>query len=101
MTAKLTRATTVASEAEVLAVFASEGLRSTRWTSAAHEVFAVHSHAYDKTLFCLRGSITFSGLDSGERFELRTGDRLDIEAGTRHAAVVGAEGVTCIEAARA
>ncbi|GIU99268.1 MAG: hypothetical protein KatS3mg014_0884 [Actinomycetota bacterium] len=32
--------------------------------------------------------------------ELRPGDRLDLDPGTEHAATVGPEGVTCIEASR-
>jgi mannose-6-phosphate isomerase-like protein (cupin superfamily) len=32
--------------------------------------------------------------------ELRPGDRLDIEPGTEHAAAVGPQGVTCVEAPR-
>jgi hypothetical protein len=35
-----------------------------------------------------------------EDVELRTGDRLDIEPGTEHAATVGPGGVRCVEAPR-
>jgi len=31
-------------------------------------------------------------------FELRPGDRLDVDPGTPHGATVGPEGVTCVEA---
>jgi len=48
----------------------------------------------------VRGSIRFDLPASGESFELRPGDRLDIPPGTHHSAVVGPEGVTCVEAAR-
>lgn len=46
----------------------------------------------------LRGSITFSLTGSGEQVELRAGDRLELPAGTEHAARVGPHGVTCLEA---
>jgi mannose-6-phosphate isomerase class I len=36
---------------------------------------------------------------SGEDIVLRPGQRLDIPAGTRHAATVGPAGVECMEAA--
>jgi quercetin dioxygenase-like cupin family protein len=47
-----------------------------------------------------RGSITFVLEDSGERLELRPGDRLDIPPGVVHSALVGREGVACVEAPR-
>jgi len=37
--------------------------------------------------------------DEGD-LELRPGDRLDLEPGTRHAATVGPDGVECVEASR-
>jgi quercetin dioxygenase-like cupin family protein len=48
-------------------------------------------------LFCQEGGIVFHTSDGD--LELRPGDRLDIEPGTPHAATVGADGVTCVEAA--
>ena len=35
---------------------------------------------------------------AGEAVELAVGDRLDLPAGTTHDAVVGPDGVTCLEA---
>jgi quercetin dioxygenase-like cupin family protein len=49
-------------------------------------------------LFCLAGSITFH-TDEGD-VELTAGDRLDLPAGTPHAATVGRNGCACIEAGR-
>ena len=49
-------------------------------------------------LFCLEGSITFH-LTDGD-VDLRLGDRLDLEPGTEHAATVGPDGCSCIEASR-
>jgi quercetin dioxygenase-like cupin family protein len=88
------------SEAEAVAAFAGEGLSPSRWSNGPHDSYVPHSHAYHKVLYCLRGSIVFRLTDSGERIEMHAGDRLDIEPGTVHDAVAGADGVTCIEAAR-
>jgi hypothetical protein len=44
------------------------------------------------------GSIRF--LVGDQPFDLEAGDRLDLPAGTPHAAVVGPQGVTCLEAHR-
>jgi quercetin dioxygenase-like cupin family protein len=87
-------------EDAVLRAFAAEGLAPSRWSNGPGEVYAPHSHGYHKVLFCVDGSITFRLTDSGERLELHAGDRLDIEPGTVHDAIVGPHGVTCIEAPR-
>lgn len=75
-----------------------EGLEPYAWSNGPHEVYAAHSHAYNKVIYCVRGSITF-GLPGGQgRYLLRPGDRLDLPAGIVHEAVVGDEGVVCLEA---
>jgi len=45
-----------------------------------------------------RGSIVFGLPDDGRSMQLEAGDRLELPAGTRHDAVVGSSGVTCLEA---
>lgn len=88
----------------MLDAFAREGLTPHRWANGAGDVYAPHSHSYHKVLYCLRGSIVFrmtaTGAADGREIGLQPGDRLDIEAGTEHGAVVGPRGVECIEAAR-
>jgi len=49
-------------------------------------------------LFCLEGSIVFH-TDDGD-VELQAGDRLDLAAGTKHAATVGSNGCRCVEATK-
>ena len=44
------------------------------------------------------GSIVFGLRADGRSIELATGDRLELPAGTSHDAVVGPDGVTCLEA---
>jgi hypothetical protein len=79
-------------------LFEREGLTPHSWGNGPGDVYGWHAHAYDKVLICVQGGITFHGRDGD--FTLAAGDRLDIEAGTEHAATVGYEGVECMEAAR-
>jgi quercetin dioxygenase-like cupin family protein len=78
----------------------TEGLRPRRWSNGPGDRYATHEHPYHKVLYCVGGSITFEIVATGERLTLRPGDRLDLPPGTAHAAVVGPDGVVCIEAAR-
>jgi quercetin dioxygenase-like cupin family protein len=69
------------------------------WSNGAGDRYAAHSHAYEKVLYCVDGSITFV-LDAGHRLELGAGDRMVLPAGTVHSAEVGPAGCTCIEGHR-
>jgi quercetin dioxygenase-like cupin family protein len=75
----------------------SAGAAPDEWSNGPHAAYPPHRHGYRKLLFCVAGEITFH-LSDGD-VVLRPGDRLDLPAGTRHAATVGAHGVTCIEGA--
>jgi hypothetical protein len=89
----------VAGREDALEVFADEGCSSPRpWSNGSGDRYGRHDHGYHKVLFCLEGSITFH-LDQGD-VELTSGDRLDLEPGTGHAATVGPDGCACIEASR-
>jgi mannose-6-phosphate isomerase-like protein (cupin superfamily) len=79
--------------------FREEGLSGLRWWSnGPGDTYGWHEHPYHKVLFCSEGSIVFHTRDGD--VELHPGDRLDIEAGTEHAATVGSDGVACVEAER-
>jgi quercetin dioxygenase-like cupin family protein len=80
------------------AKFAGEGLDPHQWGNAPNYEYDRHSHGYHKVLYCVSGSIVFH-TEEGD-FELKPGDRLDVEPGTEHAATVGPDGVVCMEAAR-
>ena len=67
------------------------------WSNGPRDRYAPHSHAYEKVLYCVDGSITFVLENEGRRLELKSGDRMVLPAGTVHSAVVGASGCTCIE----
>ena len=86
------------SEGEILRLFAEEDLRPYHWSNGPHDVYNAHKHAYNKVIFVLFGSITFTLPETGEEVELLTGDRLDLPRGTVHSAVVGPQGVFCLEA---
>jgi hypothetical protein len=77
--------------------FRDEGLTPRWWSNAPCDRYPRHDHGYHKVLFCQGGGIVFHTPDGD--VELGPGDRLDIDPGTSHAATVGSEGVTCVEAA--
>ena len=65
------------------------------WSNGPGDVYADHTHAYQKILYCTAGSITFTLRD--DDIHLQPGDRMALPAGTVHGAVVGPDGCTCIE----
>ena len=65
------------------------------WSNGPGDVYAEHAHAYDKILYCVAGSVRFTLPD--REVSLAAGDRMELPAGTRHGAVVGPNGCTCIE----
>ncbi len=82
------------------AIFRGSGLTPAWWSNAADDRYTPHSHPYHKVLYCARGSIRLTVLPAAQTFDLAPGDRLDIPTGTVHSAVVGPQGVACVEAAR-
>ena len=75
-----------------------EGLDPRSWSNGPGDRYAAHDHGYDKVLVCASGSISFGLPDRGEVIDLCPGDRLDLPVATRHDALVGDLGVTCLEA---
>lgn len=75
-----------------------QGLQPTGWANGPGERYGAHDHRYDKVIVVERGSIRFGLLATGETVELAAGDRLDLPAGTTHDALVGPDGVACLEA---
>ena len=65
------------------------------WSNGPGDVYGEHAHAYDKVLYCVSGSITFTLRDRD--ILLGPGDRMVLPAGTLHGATVGPEGCACIE----
>ena len=85
-------------ESDLATRLAAEGLAAGRWGNGPGDRYAAHRHPYDKVIVCVRGSITFGLPGHGGGIALEAGDRLELPADTDHDAVVGAAGVTCLEA---
>ncbi len=84
--------------ARLTARLSAEGLRPGTWSNGPADVYTAHAHGFDKVLVCAAGSIVFGLPGRGEKVALTVGDRLDLPAGTAHDAIVGPDGVTCLEA---
>jgi quercetin dioxygenase-like cupin family protein len=84
-------------ESTLRKLYADEGMSPYQWSNGPHDVYSAHSHSYNKVIYVVRGSITFGLPELGEKLTLNAGDRLDLPAGTIHDAVVGTQGVVCLE----
>lgn len=87
-------------EAMIRNQLAAEGGRSYRWSNGPGDVYSVHTHHYHKVIYVLDGSITFGLPSEGNKVELHAGDRMDLPAQVPHDAIVGPQGVVCLEAHR-
>jgi uncharacterized protein YjlB len=86
------------SEGDIRRKLASEGLIPYSWGNSPGDVYVAHSHSYNKVIYVVRGSISFGLPATGDKVQLGAGDRLDLPAGTEHDALVGSQGVECLEA---
>lgn len=85
-------------EALLRKIMADEDLHPYVWSNGPGDVYGAHRHSFHKVIYVIRGSITFGLPDTGERVTLNTGDRLELPVGVTHDAVVGKQGVACLEA---
>jgi mannose-6-phosphate isomerase-like protein (cupin superfamily) len=83
---------------DVAARLRAEGLDPSPWSNGPGDRYSAHEHQYDKVIVVESGSIAFGLPDLDETVDLVVGDRLELPAATRHDAVVGPLGVTCMEA---
>ena len=93
------------SEEQLRGLLSAQGLARTlgdvsvtTWSNGPGATYAAHRHGYDKVLLVDAGSIRFSLPELARHVDLPAGERLALPAGTLHAATVGADGVTCVEA---
>ena len=86
------------SPSEIEARMRQEGLGFYRWCNGPGDVYGAHDHPYHKIIYVVSGDITFGLPDQGRQVHLEAGDRLDLPAGITHDAVVGKDGVVCLEA---
>jgi mannose-6-phosphate isomerase-like protein (cupin superfamily) len=90
-------------EHELRSRMRKEGLAPYSWSNGPGDTYAVHSHSYEKVLYCVHGSIRFVLPDqpeSSRSIDLAAGDCMILPARVRHSARVGPYGVTCLEATR-
>jgi mannose-6-phosphate isomerase-like protein (cupin superfamily) len=87
----------VPSRDELQRIMTNEGLSPYAWSNGPHDVYAAHTHTYDKVIYVVSGSITFGLPDLERNVTLFPGDRLDLPKGTIHDALVGKDGVVCLE----
>ena len=85
-------------ERQLRAILSAEGLAPYAWGNPPGDVYAEHRHPFVKILYCVSGSIRFDLPEEDRALELGPGDRLELPARTLHAALVGPEGVVCLEA---
>ena len=76
------------------------GVEPWSWSNGPDDAYGAHDHVTTKLLLCAEGSITFFVGDAETPVELRAGDGFVLSAGTRHSAVVGPDGCTCLEGHR-
>ncbi|MBN1221241.1 MAG: AraC family ligand binding domain-containing protein [Anaerolineae bacterium] len=92
------RKETPPTEAELRATLEDQQLKVYRWSNAPEDVYASHTHGYNKIICVVQGSIRFDLPTRHETLNLKAGDQFELPAGIRHSAIVGPEGVTCLEA---
>ncbi|MGH7760598.1 MAG: cupin domain-containing protein [Candidatus Dormibacteraceae bacterium] len=91
----------MATPGDLMARLRAEATGCYSWSNGPGDRYAPHSHAYEKVLYCVDGSITFDvEVMDRKRIELKAGDRMVLPAGTIHSAAVGPAGCTCIEGKR-
>lgn len=76
------------------------GVQPMAWSNGPGDRYAQHSHPYTKLLICAEGSIRFLIGPEEAAVELAPGDGFLLPPKTRHAAVVGPDGCTCVEGHR-
>ena len=82
---------------ELWRIMTDEGLSPYAWSNSPLDVYAAHTHSYDKVIYVVSGSITFGLPELKRNLTLFPGDRLDLPKGTIHDALVGKNGVVCLE----
>ena len=85
----------MAEPADLMARLREEASGCYSWSNGPGDRYSPHSHSYEKVLYCVAGSITFTLED--REIRLGPGDRMVLAPGTIHGAVVGDDGCTCIE----
>ena len=88
------------SEAAIRQRLAAAGLQPYSWSNGPGDVYAAHAHPFHKVLYVVSGTISFGFPAIGRKQMLPPGDRLELPPGVQHEALVGPQGVICLEAHR-
>ncbi len=86
------------SEAQLRRLLSEQGLAGYRWSNSPGDTYSRHSHPFHKVIFVVQGSIKFVLPESDVQVTLNPGDSLDLSKDVIHEAVVGPQGVICLEA---
>jgi quercetin dioxygenase-like cupin family protein len=87
-------------EAELRQVLEGEGSSFYRWSNGPGDVYSAHTHSFHKVIYVVQGSIRFELPREGREVTVKVGDRLELPPGVLHNAVVGKNGVACLEVHR-
>ncbi|HTI13875.1 MAG TPA: AraC family ligand binding domain-containing protein [Dictyobacter sp.] len=93
-------------EQDLRTLMQQEGLQPYSWSNDPDYAYSVHTHDYEKVLYCVQGAIRFTlpeqrdAAGAATYVDLAPGDCMILPAHTAHSALVGAQGVTCLEAPR-
>jgi AraC-like ligand binding domain len=82
------------------AALRAAGVEPIAWSNGPGDRYGPHEHGFTKLLVCAEGSITFLIGDEETPVTLGAGDGIELAQGTRHAALVGGAGCTCLEGHR-
>jgi uncharacterized protein YjlB len=82
------------------AALRAAGVSPSTWSNGPGDRYAAHEHPTTKLLICAEGSITFLLGPDEDPVELTAGRGFVLPARTRHAALVGPSGCTCLEGHR-
>lgn len=84
---------------QIKLIFEAEGITPEDERLAANTEIPAHRHPFDEIRVVMSGSLLMN--ISGNQILLRTGDRIDIPANTRHSySAQSPEGCSCIVASR-
>lgn len=84
----------------IWALMHTEGLQPSIWSSTPNGTYSCQIAPYHRVIWVAEGSITIDLPNEGRQITLQRGDRLDLPPGVIHQALVGPDGMVCLEARR-
>ena len=87
-------------ESLLMQIMLQQKLNPYTWSNRPHDIYSAHKHTFFKVIYVVDGSITFKIPLLRKEIILKKGDRIDIPPNMVHSAMVGPEGVVCLEGHR-